>query len=363
MIIYFILFFIFMFCCSIYVNYSFLSIDSVKFSNKYGFFFLFLPFVFLIFLMGFRYEVGADYWNYIEIFENFKAGDSFALNRFEPGFLAILIGVDLLGLSSGFFLFTFYLFTVSLFWGAIRNVKFGSASMESLAVLLFLGIGPVFSATNTVRQALAVSIVLFFCSFFSRSKILSTTLSSIFGFLFHYSAPIVMALNFVPRKTLSFKFWVFVVIITLIFSNLIMDWLFKTLAQNSYVLADFGAYFESDGASRKSSGLGIRIVFEIALFLFLSSFSKRINPRGVWFFNIAFFGILLTYIFREYAIFLRVSVYFSIFKILAIPWFLHVFKGVEKKIFFLFFIVYSLSAFVRSVMAEQFSPYKLMFFN
>ncbi|MDO3720304.1 EpsG family protein [Marinobacter sp. chi1] len=363
MIVYFFLFFFFLLFALFYMHCSDMSGGSAIYVKRYGSIFLFLPFCLLIFLLGFRYEVGSDYWNYIEIFDRFEAGDPVIRDRFEVGFLAVLEGVSSLGLSGNFVLFLFYLFTITFFWIAIRGVGFDSASMVSLSVILFLGLGPVFSATNTVRQNFAISIVVLFCALFSRSKILSTIPSSAVGFLFHYSAPVALAFNFVPRKVLGFRFWGLASIFCVVLSALLIGPVFELLERNHVILGGFGVYFEGDGAVRESSGLGVRLIFEVFVFLFLSLFVKRINPKAVWFFNIAFVGALINYTFRDYAMFLRVSEYFSVFKVLAIPWFIEVFRGVERQLFFLTFAIYSFFAFARSATSEQFLPYKLVFFN
>jgi len=361
--VYFFIFFLFLFFCLLFIHFSGCSSSNLAFSKRYNLVFLFIPFSVLAFLMGFRHEVGADYWNYLLIFERFEANDAFIINRFEPGFLAILNIVSSLELNGNFFLFICYLFTVLFFWGGIYYSRFDSVSMISLSVILFLGIGPVFSATNTVRQSLAISIVIFIITFLSKRKKIATILSSAIGFLFHYSAPLVLVFNFVPTKSLGFKFWLFVSFFCVLLSSELMSFVFSFLQANRVFLGDFSGYFDGGGAFRESSGLGLRLVLEIIIFLFLSLYVKKINPKGLWFFNIAFFGILLAYVFKDYAMFLRGASYFSVFKILAIPWFLKAFKGLEKQIFFFGFTVYSLSAFARSAAADQFAPFKIYFFS
>lgn len=363
MVVYFLLFLLFLFFSLIYMHLSAASAASHVFLERNMTKFFFLPFASLVLLMGFRHEVGTDYWGYLSIYERFEAGDLFVVERFELGFVLVMEGVSALGLSGNFLLFLLYALTMTLYWAAIRCAGYESASMVAISIMLFLGVGPFFSATNTVRQDLAVSAVLFLYSLFYNKRVVSSVLSSFIGWLFHYSALTAFFIAFVPKRVLGFKFWFFVSLFCVAFSSSIFGVFFELLEKNYLALDGFGVYFESDGALREASGLGIRLVFDIVFFLFLSCFVGRINPKGVWFFNVAFFGLLLVYIFREYAMFLRIAAYFSVFKIIAIPWFLSAFKKErEKLLFFVFIVFYSLSTFARSATADQFIPYKFIFF-
>jgi hypothetical protein len=229
--------------------------------------------------------------------------------------------------------------------------------MAALSVIVLLGLGPIFSATNLVRQCFAVSIAVFFCVRFYHKKLFSTVASSFLGGLFHYSAPIVLILNFVPKKIISFRWWLLIVVLCFGLSGLIFENIFSFLSKNASIFGGFSIYFIDESTLSSSTGLGIRVIFEVFLFLFLSAHVSKIDPKGIWFFNITFFGVLLAYIFRDYGIFLRAASYLTDFKFLAIPWFLAAFNGLNKSIFFLLIVIYSSLSFARSAMSDQFSPY------
>jgi hypothetical protein len=286
------------------ISFGYIYASSVGGSKNKFFVPLFaVPFFILVFLMGYRYGVGTDYWGYIEIFKRIGANESRVFERFEPGFLNAANSFVYLGLTANDFLFVSYFFTLLLLFISIKRVCFNSATMAALSVIVLLGLGPIFSATNLVRQCFAVSIAVFFCVRFYHKKLFSTVASSFLGGLFHYSAPIVLILNFVPKKIISFRWWLLIVVLCFGLSGLIFENIFSFLSKNASIFGGFSIYFIDESTLSSSTGLGIRVIFEVFLFLFLSAHVSKIDPKGIWFFNITFFGVLLAYIFRDYGIF------------------------------------------------------------
>jgi hypothetical protein len=133
------------------------------------------------------------------------------------------------------------------------------------------------------------------------------------------------------------------------------------LTNFSHYFGGFSFYLES-GDRKGVSGLGVRALFEIFLFLFLSFFVKKVDSRAIPFFNISFFGILLFYIVKDFDVLSRAAYYFTAFKYLALPWFYSAFSRRGRDLYFFFIVLYSSAAYLRNLTSEQFVPYQNILF-
>jgi hypothetical protein len=341
-----------------YISYG----KSVLATNRTYWFFFFNVFIILTFIFGYRKDVGTDYEGYLSIFTRVHMNDPFVLDRFEPGFLALNQFYFNVGLTGNDLLFTFYMITLILLFLSVKQIGFNSSSKISLSIILLLGIGPIFGATNMVRQALVISFFVYLSVVFYNKRFFGTIIGSILGFLMHYSSVIFLMFNLIPKRKISFKYWLLVSITVILFSSTILEYIINLLTSHSEVLGRFVCYMEETEEFRESTGYGIRALFEVFFFLFLAYFSQNINPKGIYFFNLAFIGVLLLYVVKDISILARVAVYFTVFKFLAIPWFLDIFKGKAKTIFILLLIVYSFLAFLRNAMSGQYYPYQNVLF-
>lgn len=142
------------------------------------FFLVFVPFI------GLRDEVGADWWNYIEVYENINLdGDGIALFLYEPGYVFLNILSYHAGL--GIYLVNFLcasIFIAGLFKFCAVQAQFRVALLLSIPYfIIVIGMG-------YTRQSAALGIILWGYSNFKTDKILPFVITIILASLFHRSA-------------------------------------------------------------------------------------------------------------------------------------------------------------------------------
>lgn len=322
------------------------------------FFLMIGPVVLLGAVMGLRYDVGTDYYPYIQIFEEVASGDQRVFDRFEPLFINVNQFINWLGLGAQYAVLFFYVATLAIMVSAIMRERFGSYTMYSVALLVFFGFGPVFGMTNSVRQSFVVALGLFFVSSLYGRRFTSSLASAAVGYGFHSSSPIMLAYSAIPRRNLGPLFWGGALATTFVAYFFISPNIPAYLSRAEVILGRFAGYAEPLREMREVSGAGVRLYFDAVLFFVLAFFAYRLPPRAVLFFNIAFVGVLLRVFLQDYSVFFRVASYFYVFVILALPWFVGAFRGVALKIYTGFIVLYSVALYLRNLSSDQFVPYQ-----
>ena len=144
--------------------------------------------------MGFRYNVGNDYHNYVDIYENLD----WYMDVFEPGYILLCQFSQKLNLTYQFPFFICSLLTV-LPIAFLVNKTIPRMFCTSMTVYVLSYV--YFEAMNTVRQAVAMSaFLLVFYFYIIKEQKLKALLALIFGALFHKSILIIAFLAFVISK-------------------------------------------------------------------------------------------------------------------------------------------------------------------
>lgn len=150
--------------------------------------------ILLCFIMGFRYNVGNDYHNYVDIYENLD----WYMDVFEPGYILLCQFSQKLNLTYQFPFFICSLLTV-LPIAFLVNKTIPRMFCTSMTVYVLSYV--YFEAMNTVRQAVAMSaFLLVFYFYIIKEQKLKALLALIFGALFHKSILIIAFLAFVISK-------------------------------------------------------------------------------------------------------------------------------------------------------------------
>lgn len=150
--------------------------------------------ILLCFIMGFRYNVGNDYHNYVDIYENLD----WYKDVFEPGYIFLCQFSQKLNLTYQFPFFICSLLTV-LPIAFLVNKTIPRMFCTSMTVYVLSYV--YFEAMNTVRQAVAMSaFLLVFYFYIIKEQKLKALLALIFGALFHKSILIIAFLAFVISK-------------------------------------------------------------------------------------------------------------------------------------------------------------------
>lgn len=287
----------------------------------------------LCFIMGFRYNVGNDYHNYVDIYENLD----WYMDVFEPGYIFLCQFSQMLNLTYQFPFFICSLLTV-LPIAFLVNKTIPKMFCTSMTVYVLSYV--YFEAMNTVRQAVAMSaFLLVFYFYIIKEQKLKALLALIFGALFHKSILIIAFLAFIISKFRD-KFNIKLCLILLLGSFVIghcLQSFFDAISGLTMLLglnSNYMDVFEERGVASGTFQIYLNIS---ALYLLIFN-KKQFSPKNRRNQIIALFyvaGIVIYNVFISFYIGLRFYWYFYLFLILVIP---NLLKKRKIKIRPLFFI-------------------------
>lgn len=287
----------------------------------------------LCFIMGFRYNVGNDYHNYVDIYENLD----WYMDVFEPGYILLCQFSQKLNLTYQFPFFICSLLTV-LPIAFLVNKTIPKMFCTSMTVYVLSYV--YFEAMNTVRQAVAMSaFLLVFYFYIIKEQKLKALLALIFGALFHKSILIISFLAFIISKFRD-KFNIKLCLILLLGSFVIghcLQSFFDAISGLTMLLglnSNYMDVFEERGVASGTFQIYLNIS---ALYLLIFN-KKQFSPKNRRNQIIALFyvaGIVIYNVFISFYIGLRFYWYFYLFLILVIP---NLLKKRKIKIRPLFFI-------------------------
>ena len=289
--------------------------------------------ILLCFIMGFRYNVGNDYHNYVDIYENLD----WYMDVFEPGYILLCQFSQKLNLTYKFPFFICSLLTV-LPIAFLVNKTIPRMFCTSMTVYVLSYV--YFEAMNTVRQAVAMSaFLLVFYFYIIKEQKLKALLALIFGALFHKSILIIAFLAFVISKFRD-KFNIKLCLILLLGSFVIghcLQSFFDAISGLTMLLglnSNYMDVFEERGVASGTFQIYLNISALYLLIFNKKQFSQK-NRRNqiIALFYVA--GIVIYNVFISFYIGLRFYWYFYLFLILVIP---NLLKKRKIKIRPLFFI-------------------------
>lgn len=164
-------------------------------------FLLFMATAVLVFVAGFRYMVGADFYAYYNA-KNVYAGQTWdrLLEFDDPGIAFLSDIVAIFTDDGGAYVFFFSLITIALACKAI----FRESDSFAFSALLFIFCGCWHGSFNAVRQCLAASIILYGYRYIYEEKFRKYAICVAVAFLFHSSAIIMIIPYFLLRNKISF---------------------------------------------------------------------------------------------------------------------------------------------------------------
>lgn len=168
-------------------------------SKKINLFFWMASFCLLWFVMGFRYEVGPDYGNYVRIF-NLVTDVGFlgyyVFNFLEPGFLLITFLVSSAGGSAehlfivSSFIGLYFFYKSFYYYADVLNPTWMVFIFSSVFYYYFFGIERLF---------ISVSIITYALKYIPAKKNSKFYMYVLFAFLFHISALFMLIVPFLYR--------------------------------------------------------------------------------------------------------------------------------------------------------------------
>lgn len=161
--------------------------------------FIVLGLVIPILVSGFRYGVGTDYFNYINIFNTHKTmsiEDYYSDNGLvEIGYFAIEYISYLLGGGTRLLFIITSALTLVFFYLGLKRLD-----IKYIGTVYFLYLTMIFPMTmNAVRQGVAISIMFFAMTFIMKKKPVAYLALTIIAGMFHISALLLLPFYFIGR--------------------------------------------------------------------------------------------------------------------------------------------------------------------
>lgn len=303
--------------------------------------YLILTFLILTLISGLRnYTVGVDTVVYVNFFENLKniSFQNLNLLRYEYGFSLFCKVISIITDDYHVFLFlvsAFINFSVVHFINNNSRNKF-------LSLLMFVLCNYYFSYMNIMRQALAISIVLFSLEFLKKNKLLQFTILVILASQFHFSAIICLVLIFLNKFEFSRRHLPVITLLSIlafVYGNTVFAF-FASLSPrlSSYIGTDYSSnnYF---GALFEALIIVVQMLFGFVVEK--SRYKKEDKQHRQLFINGGIeIATIISILTMKATIFNRFLPYFSIFTIIWTPNALENINDKKNKGYFSFITVF-----------------------
>lgn len=219
-------------------------------------------------------DTGADTGVYFRFYQaiGISGADFSAVSRFEPLFSLTALICSRLGLSYTVFNIIIAGATIIFFSKAILN----SSSDVLLSYFLYITFCQFYNAMNQVRQALALTIILYAVTLLRDNNRKKFVFWVIIASLFHYSA--VVAFIFLILKDIDLnKKIVFTYIISGIICYILSPYIFRLLSMMPYYGVYFRLHIERSAYIDALMNLLVRAVMLIFTLFFLNEFKDKMK--------------------------------------------------------------------------------------
>lgn len=365
----FVFYFAVMVVASSLAGLSYLNDDKNYSTRKTNFVFVVLSFFILWIVAAFRFNVGADYGSYINIFYLipqegfFESFINIVVNTgIEPGFVLLnYISSYLSKYPPIIFVTSSFLMLLILYKGLGYYSKRGLTSI-GLALLIFISVF-YFKMFTPIRLAIAVSIV--FCSYkYIVSKNLkSFTIFILLAMCFHYTAFVVWPFYFYivygDKNKLIKKIYIISIIIFAIGGSTLIS---TFLSGSKYAAYEISTLQVAFSIAMKKLIIHLPLLVSVLLFRRkLIDFNKE-NRIYIDLIIIRTFLILLEGVIPTFD---RASNYFNIVQLILIPSFMRVVTIKKKTLVLLLILLYCILNFMLTMFLSYkldfLMPYKFLF--
>jgi hypothetical protein len=287
---------------SLYLYFQLLVLYRVKYIVTFAWVILFL-------FSSFRYQIGTDYQNYIDIFMSIIQGNEFYRITREFGFVYLIDLINYIGGGYQLFFFVTSFFTIFFLY---KGFKYFSDSKMIFILITALFIPSLYLyGLNAVRQILATAIFLYSAQFIIKREFLKYALGIFFAVSFHYTAIVLLPLYWIIHKKLNTFFIVFLIVFFI--SGTFLYIIEIALSQVGMKYINY-FFHEEFSASRENKYLLYTIyLFGIGIVVYFQKFFSN-KP-------LIYNAIIIYFLFKivsiDMSILNRLSVYFKPFYIIG----------------------------------------------
>ena len=224
---------------------------------------------------------------------------------------------------------TIFVITSLIILAIIFEVIYKKSNNILLSIAIFFLGGYFFGSLNLVRQYIAISLILLGYQFLmnenKKKAYIGFVICAILAFLMHSSSIICFIIIFLTRKNLINIKWVIPISVLILLVNKNIMNVITPILQNTR----FKIYLDSKHLYGELSILQIAenlIIYLWMNYIYYSQKDIKNNKEKILFLNIQGLSLLFTIAGVIHYQFMRISVYFSAFQILSIPYYLKIMK-------------------------------------
>lgn len=310
-----------------------------------------------LFVFGFRYGIGSDYFNYVDMYDDIGEGRGHHQGRVEFGFFWLNRLLNGFEFPAQTIILTSFLLT----FGLILYTLIKHSENYFISILVLVCFGLLFQSTNLVRQALAFSVCLLAIPYVLRRDFLRFMLIvALAGFLFHRTALFFVGVYFValmPRSRLLWLILFAVAVVGHLSTQKVILMLVNAFGGLNFVYVSY--LQDLRHINRTGTNLGINLLLELGIFLFMVANLDRVQatPKSHLFTSVFMLGVLMNFAFAQMAMLIRVAFYYHYFSFLALPAVLYAIQpGRSRTLFYCIFLAYCLMLYWVAAFSST-SPY------
>lgn len=326
-------------------------------------------FLFLTLLSGLRYDVGADYMSYVDIFNMIPT----TFNNLFPKEVHIEWGAYLLmyiikALHLNVYVFFFLMSFISFVFLYKSIIKL-NPHYAHYSVIIYFAFFFLQYHFNIIRHGVMVSLVWYAFSYIEERNFRKFITYIIIGGTFHILAFAMIPFYWLLNRTYSFKFVLLSLLLSFVLgtvlSNILLAILMMTPLKDSIYY--YTELFYANEEISTSISLGT-ILNTVILIVFIYLFKNKIQSMKI-ISNALFYALLTIYIFRGFGIFgERIGGLLNLSIIFIIPYFFAIIKKNSYIIVNGIIVLYCILLLSRNLTSinsatgkPQFLPYKTIF--
>ena len=327
--------------------------------------------IILMLFAALRWTTGTDWYAYLEFFNNL---DNY--REFEGGY--VLLNEVFRAFSNNYTLFLFVDISIAIFFVWYVLEKYGK--YQNTALLLFYSYYYLINYFGSNRRIIAIGLIFLAGMLIVNRKFWQAAILILLAATFHVTSCLFCMVIFIPRKRLKTGLLLAIYAACFLISNLGLLQLFITkvlgVVFGDNPVVERAIHYTLISADYSQSFivnlLGIiKRSLLFFLFLFLRERIEKKDDTGnfPYLFNIYFFSICFYILVNNQIDLLKViSIYFSIFELVLIPYFLILFVKLKERLLInLFLVAYIGFQFYSAIFLNQYSnlymPYYSVFSN
>ncbi len=287
-------------------------VDGLKkkgYSNRFGNRIIFIA---LLLFSMLRYDITRDYFNYVKMFTEVRAG---AYDVSELGFVYInkLFSFTKFGFLYVFALCSFVcIYAFQKAFERLGVVEWGWFFSITMLVVLMMN--------NQIRQAVSMSIFTLLIPYMEKGKLFKFSILMLLAISIHFSSIICFAFYFLFR---FFKHYnptreIWLILLLTSFGFYLSGFFYDVNLGLFKLFPQYAHYLDRDFFSSKDeieSGLGIVLMLFLAIILVFSK--HKVDKKYIPYFNMAILYFILFIVFSDLRVIQRVAKYLFVFVTVA----------------------------------------------